>query len=149
MNVSKKSLTALSVIVCAVTVMFMNVIPGKSSPALEDTTGMQDVMSLDRRISLLEQRLISIESNISRLQQVALSTRSPTSTSSVRDQEIDLIRENVRNLSLRLDEVECGLLKLDERTTISAGNTRKSTGAKPNDPCRLNPDTPLRLTTRP
>jgi len=112
-------------------------------------TKAQDVRSLDRRISLIELRLNSIESSVSRLQQSALSQRAPVSQPNVRDQEINPIREDIHSLQLRLGEIECGLLKLDERTTISVTDNRKSAAAKIADPCRLNPFTPLRLSTRP
>ena len=125
------------------------VYPGNSSSVMEDMTTIQDVRTLDRRISLLEQRLYSIESSISRLQQSALSQREPISQPGVRDPEINLIRGEIQSLQLRLNELECGLIKLDERTTISVRDTRKRAGAKPTDPCRLNPDAPLRLSTRP
>ena len=104
----------------------------------------QDVSSLDRRLSLLEQRFYSVESSISRLQQYVTSQRPPVSQPSTDDREIILLREEVQRLSLRLSEAECGLAKLDERTA-----TRKSSAPKSTDPCRQNPDMPLRLSTRP
>jgi hypothetical protein len=56
----------------------------------------------------------------------------------------------IQTLQLRVNEIECGLVKLDERTTTSAvRETRRSDGARTADPCRLNPATPLRLLTRP
>jgi hypothetical protein len=125
-----------------------NVYPGKVSSAAEGITETQDVRSLDRRISLLEQRLYSIESSISRMQS-EVSLRSPVPQSSARDQEINLIRGEMQALQLRVSEIECGLLKLDERTTVSArDDNRKRAGGKPADPCRLDPATPLRLSTR-
>ena len=110
----------------------------------KNSSETQDVSSLDRRISLLEQRFYSIESSISRLQQYVTSQRPPVSQPSTDDREIILLREEVQRLTLRLSEAECGLAKLDERTT-----TRKSSTPKSTDPCRQNPDTPLRLSTRP
>jgi predicted RNase H-like nuclease (RuvC/YqgF family) len=112
--------------------------------------GSQDVGSLDRRISSLEQRLYSIETSINRLEQSAISQRAPVSQPSARDQEINLLRGEIQTLQLRVNEIECGLVKLDERTTVSAvRETRRSDGARTTDPCRLNPATPLRLSTRP
>ena len=147
MNFLKKSHLALGIVLCAVIGIMANVYPGKSSSALEETT--QDVGSLDRRITLVEQRLYSIESSISRLQQSALSERSRASQPIPRDQEIDLVRSDIQRLQLRLNEIECGLLKLDERTAVSVRDNLKSPGTKTGDPCRLNPATPLRLSTRP
>jgi predicted RNase H-like nuclease (RuvC/YqgF family) len=149
MNFLKNSHLALAIVLCPVIGIMANVYPGNVSSASEGMTKTQDVRSLDRRISLLEQRLYSIESSISRLQQSAVSQRSPVPQSSTRDQEINLIRGDMQALQLRLSEIECGLLKLDERTTVSVRDNRKSPGGKPADPCRLNPATPLRLSTRP
>ena len=149
MNSMKNSHLALGIVLCGAIGLMANVYPGNVSSASEGMTEMQDVRSLDRRISSLEQRLFSIESSISRLQQSAVSPRSPAPQSGVRDQEINQIRGDMQTLQLRLSEIECGLLKLDERTTVSVRDNRKSAGAKPTDPCRLNPATPLRLSTRP
>ena len=129
---------ALSILLCLVIGVMANVSRGKSS------SEMQDVSSLDRRLSLLEQRFYSVESSISRLQQYVTSQRPQVSQPSTSDREIILLREEVQRLSLRLSEAECGLAKLDERT-----GTRKSSAPKSTDPCRQNADTPLRLSTRP
>lgn len=147
MNFLKKSLLALGIVLCAI-VIRANVYPGNVSSASEDITKPQDVRSLDRRINSLEQRLYSIESSISRLQQSAVQG-SPVPQSSVREQDIHLFRGDMQAVQLRLSEIECGLLKLDERTTASLRDNRKSTGGRPADPCRLNPAMPLRLSTRP
>jgi predicted RNase H-like nuclease (RuvC/YqgF family) len=147
MNFLKKLHLVLVIVLCAGIGIMANVYPGRSSSALEEMT--QDVGSLDRRITSIEQRLYSIESSISRLQQLALSERSRASQPIPRDQEIDLVRADIQRLQLRLNEVECGLLKLDERTAVSVRDNLKSPGPKTVDPCRLNPSTPLRLSTRP
>jgi len=144
MNVSK--IMVAMVMLCGVIVVVANVYPGSSS-AMGNVTGMQDVRILDRRISLLEQRLYSIESNMNRLEQSVISQRSPAQTPNAGEREIYLLREDIHRLTQRLSEIECGLLRLDERTAIPSGNTRKPPGAK--DACRLNPSTPLQLSTRP
>lgn len=114
-----------------------------------DASATQDVSGLDRRISMLEQRFYSLESSMNRLQQVVTSQRSTGSSSSdLRDRELDQLRQEVQRLQLRLNEVECGLVKLDERTTTTGGN-RRSGEARPADPCRQNPGSPLRLPARP
>lgn len=150
MNSLKKWSLPLGMILCFVIGVMANAYPGKRSSALDNMTETQDVRSLDRRISSLEQRLYSIESSINRLQQSALSQRPPVSQSSVRDQELNLLRGEFQKLLLRLDEIECGLVKIDERTSTSAvREARKSAGAKTVDPCRLNPATPVHLSSRP
>ena len=108
----------------------------------------QDLNSLDRRISMLEQRFYTLETSMNRLQQVMSSQRSTGSSSSVSDRDVDQLQAEVQRLQLRLNEVECGLMKLDERTATASGN-RRGGAARPADPCRQNPNTPLRLPTRP
>lgn len=102
----------------------------------------QDPGSLDRRISLLEQRFFRLESSMTRLEQVISAQRS-TPAPSGRDQDVLLMRQELEGLKLRMNEIECGLVKLDERTTPA--NARKGD----NDQCRLNPNSPVRLSTRP
>ncbi|HEU4432881.1 MAG TPA: hypothetical protein VFR51_05750 [Pyrinomonadaceae bacterium] len=108
----------------------------------------QDLNSLDRRISMLEQRFYSLETSMNRLQQVLASQRSTNSSASVSDRDVDQLQAELQRLQLRLNEVECGLAKLDERTATASGN-RRGGEARPADPCRQNPNTPLRLPTRP
>jgi uncharacterized coiled-coil protein SlyX len=109
----------------------------------------QDPTSLDRRISMLEQRFYRLETSINQLQQYVASQRSMgSSPSDVRDRGVDQLAQEVQRLQLRLNEVECGLLKLDERTA-AAGVNRKGGETRPADPCRQNPGLPLRLSSRP
>jgi len=113
-----------------------------------ETAATQDPSSLDRRISMLEQRFYSLESSLNRLQNYVTSQRSTGTSDSAQDRELNQLSQDVQRLELRLREVECGLLKLDERTAAAGGN-RRSGDARPLDPCRLNPTTPLRLPSRP
>ena len=112
-----------------------------------DVSATQDVSGLDRKISMLEQRFYSLETSMNRLQQVVTSQRSAGSSSDPRDRELDQLRQELQRLQLRLSEVECGLLKLDERT--ATGGNRKGPESRATDPCRLNPGQPLRLPSRP
>ena len=96
-------------------------------------------MSLDRRISALEQRFYTFESRINRLEQFA-SSRLSVPQGSNRDPEVTLLSSEVQSLKLKLATIECGLAKLDERTLTAAA--RKSS-ARVVDPCRENPDQPL------
>ena len=142
MNLSKQSSLVLIVVLCAVIGVMASISGGNTATATVDN---QDVMSLDRRLSLLEQRFYTIESNISRIQTYLAAQRSQVSQPSTNDRDILLMREEIQRLSLRVNELECGLTKLDERTTpANRRNTNKS-----NDPCRLNVDTPVRLSTHP
>ena len=138
MNLSKQSNLVLLIALCAVIGTMANSSRGSSS------TAVQDVSSLDRRLSLLEQRFYSMESSISRLQQYVVAQRPTVSQPSPSERDLILMREEIQRLSLRVGEIECGLAKLDERTT-----TRRNTTGKSNDPCRLNADSPVRLSARP
>ena len=138
MNLSKQSNLVLVVVLCAVIGVMASISRGNNAP--------QDPASLDRRLSLLEQRFYSLESSISRLQQYVATQRPSVSQPSTSDRELSLMREELQRLTLRMAEIDCGLIKLDERTTPAA---RRNPTAKSNDPCRLNPDTPVRLSTHP
>jgi len=141
MNLSKQSNLVL------VVVLFVGMgVMASISRAYSATEPTQDVSSLDRRISLLEQRFYSIESSISRLQTYVATQRPSVSQPSTNDRDLMLMREELQRLTLRITEIECGLIKLDERTTPAA---RRNPTARSNDPCRLTPDTPVRLSTHP
>ena len=143
MNLSKQSNLVLIIALCGVIGVMANNSRGSSATAPAE---YQDVSSLDRRLSLLEQRFYSIESNISRLQQYVATQRPPVSQPTTSDRDILLMREEIQRLTLRVTELECGLSKLDERTTPAS---RRNTTDKSNDPCRVNPETPVRLSARP
>lgn len=143
MNLSKQSNLMLTVVLCAVIGVMATSSRGNSTAAAVEN---QDPSSLDRRISLLEQRFYSIESSISRLQQYVAAQRPAVTTPSTSDRDVLLIRDEIQRLSLRMSELECGLTKLDERTTPA---NRRNATPKSNDPCRLNVDTPVRLSARP
>jgi len=108
---------------------------------------VQDPASLDRRISMLEQRFYTLESSMNRLQQFVSSQRSTSATADPSDRELTVLSQEIQRLQLRLTEIECGLVKLDERTTPATA--RRSGEPKSTDPCRANPGTPLRLSARP
>ena len=118
MNLSKQSNLVLIVVLCAVIGVMASISRGSSA------TEAQDPSSLDRRISLLEQRFYSVESSISRLQQYVASQRTPVSQPSTNDRELSLIREEIQRLNLRMAEIECGVIKLDERTTPAARRSK-------------------------
>jgi len=105
----------------------------------------QDVMSLDRRLSAFEQRLYVMESHINQLQQQMQYAQRQPATSSGRDPEVDRLRLELNLLQSRLAEVECALLKLDERTLPAAARAAQS---KTTEPCRLQPNTPVQLSIR-
>jgi hypothetical protein len=111
----------------------------------------QDVTSLERRLSLLEQRFSTVELSINRLEQQSrlASINPPGAGANVRDTELLLLRSEVEALRRRLAEDECGLIKVDERTlTPAAREARRKGVAAADDPCRLDADAALRLSSR-
>lgn len=112
------------------------------------TATAQDTIYLDRRISMLETRLGSIESSLRSLQQQASMSGRSTNPQPARDPEVMLVRSEVEIMSSRLRELECALMRLDERTlSSSAREARKRSGTSA-DPCRVNPDMPIQLSPR-
>ena len=116
--------------------------------AAGDATSPQDVINLDRRISLLEQRLNTIDSNLFRLEQQAqLNSARPSATQ--RDLELGLLQRQLGALQGQVIEITCGLIRLDERTLSGAAR-----GASPRedkqlaDPCRQHPEASLNLHSR-
>lgn len=141
----------LMLMLCALVAVAANSARSASPPPTGEALSAQDVSGLDRRISLLEQRFYTIESSIRQLEhQSTLSQRSVAPARSNNELEINLLRAEVAALQRQLVEVGCGLVKLDERTTKTSDRERpKRADAPGSDPCRLNPETPLRLSTRP
>jgi len=108
----------------------------------------QDLIRVESRLTQLEQRILSIETSVRGLEQQ--SRLAGVGRPSARDTEIALLRSELEATERRLAEVECGLSKLDERTlTPAAREARRQSGASADDPCRINPTTPLRLSSRP
>ena len=106
----------------------------------------QDVIRLETRINQIEQRVYSLDTNLRNLeQQVRLAGSSPRSTGS---EDVTRLRLEVQALQDRLAQHECALAKLDERTLSAAMRAaRKKSGPGANDPCRLNSDTPVQLSS--
>src|ERR1044071_5090804 len=101
MNFSKQADFVLVILLCAVIGVMANNSRGSSATAAVEN---QDPGSLDRRISLLEQRFYTIESNISRLQQYVTAQRPSVSQPGVSDRELSLMREEIQRLTLRMNE---------------------------------------------
>lgn len=121
---------------------------GSRQPSSASVIEPQDASYLDRRISMLENRLGSMESSLRMLEQQTRSQGSATGQTA-RDPETAVLRSELAILNARMRELECGLVHLDERTlSPAARESQKRIGAQSNDPCRLNPQTPLQLSTR-
>ena len=105
-------------------------------------TPQQDAIRLDSRINQLETRLYSIEASIRTLEQQ--SRIAGASQRGLSQDDLVRLRADIQTLQIRLQEDECALARLDERT-LSPALRRKS--GRP-DPCRANPDAPLQLSNR-
>ena len=103
----------------------------------------QDIIRLETRINQLEQRLYSMDSNLRNLdQQLRLASSTGRGT-----EDVARLRLDVQALQQRLEEHECALAKLDERTLSAAMRATRRKGPGANDPCRLNFETPVQLST--
>lgn len=107
----------------------------------------QDAIYLDRRISMLETRLNTIESIVRTLEQQALMSRS-SGGQPARDPEVTLLRSELEILMARIRELDCGLAHLDERTLSAPAKEARKRIQQAQDPCRLNPEAPLQLSPR-
>ena len=104
-------------------------------------SGAQDVRGLDSRVNQIEQRLYQMENRINRVEQLNMTERY-NAGSTARDVEINRLRTDIDNLRLRLSEAECGVVKLDERTSKRPPRTSS-------EPCRQNPNASIQLPARP
>lgn len=102
---------------------------------------------LSRRVDMLEQRLYSIESRLNQVSMQSHPTVVPPLSSTTQN-DIDFLRTNVDSLRVRVGEVECGLLKVDERT-LPAAQRRSGRQGNSSDRCRENYATPITLSARP
>lgn len=118
----------------------------RSGPAAIAPGPGQDIMSVERRVSTLEQRMYTIDSNISQLQQqVMMISRNPT-PSAAAGAEVQQLRLELDLLKSRMNLIECALAKLDERTLAPA---KPKTRTSVKDPCRLDPQTPIEMPGHP
>ena len=110
----------LAIVLCAVIGMQ---VAAYRNPSSASGIEPQDASYLDRRISLLENRLGSLESSVRMLGQQATSQRSAPAQPT-RDPEVALLRSEVEILNARLRELECGVVHLDERVDAVARSAR-------------------------
>lgn len=140
----------LLILICAGIILTAEVYRKAAANPVSVSPASQDVINLDRRLSALEQRFYTMESNLSRIEQQAITNNRSTPSpipQTLRDPEVNRLQSEVETLKLRIQELECGVVHLDERT-LPTGAQRRS-GASSKDPCRQNPETPVRLSMRP
>ena len=134
----------LLLIACVVAVGVVSVFRMSSAARNEfDPTPQQDVIRLENRITQLEQRLYTIDTNVRNLEQQ--SRLAGGSARGANPEDVERLRLEVQALQQRLAEHECGLAKLDERTLSPAMRAARRKSGASGDPCRANSDTPLQL----
>lgn len=123
---------------------------------VQPVSAQTDVM-LERRLSQVEQRFYYIESRLNQIENQSrypgivpgASSTNPIQLGQLRT-ELDTLRTQLDSLRSRVGEVECGLLKLDERTLSQAArDARRRSAAGVNEPCRADTASPLKLSVRP
>jgi hypothetical protein len=117
-------------------------------PGSQAAEGPQNLIRLESRMSQLEQRFYAIEINLRGLeQQVRLSSNAQAPAArDARDPQLLLLQTELETLRQRVEEVSCGLLRVDERTlTPAAREARKKAAADGAESCRANVDSPVRF----
>lgn len=105
---------------------------------------------LSRRIDGLEQRFYSIESRLNRIEQQSRPVGIAPRITDTSEAAIQFLRSQLDSMRLRVGEVECGLLRVDERTlTAAARAARNKLGSRDSDKCRVDTGTPIQLSARP
>jgi hypothetical protein len=104
---------------------------------------------LSRRIDQVEQRFYMLESRLNRIETSSRPAATLPSTGlTVNAVELQFLRTQTDALRTRVGELECAVLKLDERTLAAAAKSVRRSSADP-EPCRLSSGTPVSLSARP
>jgi hypothetical protein len=111
-----------------------------------DSLTTQDPVRLETRINQLEQRLYTIETSLRMLEQQ--SRAGAVTPRTVTPDDFSVLRAEIQALQLRLNDDECAIAKLDERTLSPAAREARRRSAARTEPCRLSADTPVRLPER-
>jgi hypothetical protein len=117
-----------------------------TSSELTSSEPGQDIMSVDRRVTTLEQHMYTLDSNLNQLQQQIMMLNRTSSQPPGSSAEVQQLRIELDVLRSRMAQVECALAKLDERT-LTTGRPKVRAGVK--DPCRLEPQAPIEITGHP
>ena len=110
----------------------------------------QDVTYLSQRLSALEQRFFNLELTINQLLSQVSIAQAPSPAPAgppVSREEVGLMRTEIQLLQRQMAEVQCGLLKLDQRT-LPPDSRAQLTPAETAEPCRRLANSPVRITAR-
>ena len=149
-------LSAFALFLTVATLIGWSWIGPQKADLVQPVSAQTDVM-LERRLSQVEQRFYYIESRLNQIENQSrypgivpgTSSTNPIQLGQLRT-ELDTLRTQLDSLRSRVGEVECGLLKLDERTLSQpARDARRRAAAGANDPCRTDTAAPLKLSVRP
>jgi hypothetical protein len=108
------------------------------------TVNAQTDRFLESRLNQMEQRFYALESRLTRIETSQRTTTTSPLIGQDNSLELQYVRSQVDALRLRLGEVECGLLRVDERT-LTAHQRR---GTATTEPCRRDWGQPVTLSTR-
>lgn len=111
------------------------------------TVHAQNDAFLSRRVDMLEQRLYSMESKISQLSMQSRPSVLPSVPITTQN-DINYLQTSVDGVRVRIGELECAVLKLDERTLTAAQRRTTKTGSTA-DRCRESFGSPIQLSARP
>ena len=104
---------------------------------------------LSRRIDQVEQRFYSVESRLNRLEsESSRSSILSPQTPNTNDVELQFLRTQVDGMRTRVGELECGVLRIDERTLAPGVRAAHKQSTKL-DPCRQDPSLQVQLSARP
>lgn len=133
------------VAVAALALSLYAVFAGRSVP----TASAQNDMYLSRRIDQVEQRFYSLESRLNRLETSSSPSIMSPQVRGTNDVELQFLRTQIDGLRTRVGELECGLLRVDERTLPAASRTARRQLSRNAEPCRQDPARSVELSARP
>jgi len=130
--------------------------PISDNELTKTASAQQTDLYLQRRIDQIEQRFYMMESRLNSIEQSSRYAGTTLGASPRIDAEISTMRTQMEALRTQLDtlrqrvgEIECGLAKVDERTlTAQAREQRRRAGTDSTEPCRANPNVPVKLSAR-
>lgn len=116
----------------------------RTGPAAPPPGAGQDIMSVDRRVTTLEQRMYTIDSHLSQLQQQVMMMNRPSAAPAGPSTDVQQVRVELDLLRNQINQIECAMAKLDERT-LAPGKPKRTV----KDPCRQDPQTPIEMPGHP